>query len=79
MLTCKMNQFLFFNWYFRLLGALGNTESELVQKKELLKQQEDKVKNLLQVLREILSSIHEFYIFDEDQVKVENQLHVNYI
>jgi DNA-binding ferritin-like protein (Dps family) len=62
-----------------LQGALGNTEYELVQKKELLKQQEDRVKNLLQVLREILSSIHEFYIFDEDQVKVENQLQVNYI
>jgi hypothetical protein len=61
-----------------LQGALGNTENELVQKKELLKQQEDRVKNLLQVLREILSSIHEFYIFDEDQVKVENQLQVNY-
>jgi hypothetical protein len=62
-----------------LFDALRNTETELAQKKELLKQQEDRVKNLLQVLREILSLIHEFYIFDEDQVKVENQLQVYYI
>jgi len=61
---------------FRLLDALNDTERQLAQKKELLKQQEEKVKNLLQVLREILSSIHEFYIFDEDQNKVENQLQV---
>ncbi|XP_059468655.1 muscle-specific protein 300 kDa isoform X2 [Neocloeon triangulifer] len=58
----------------KLLDALRDTESDLIKKKELLKQQEEKGKNLLQVLREILSSIHEFYIFDEDQSKVESQL-----
>lgn len=61
---------------FRLLDSLKSKEDKVSEDINRLKAQEESANHLLKVLREYLTLVHDFYVFDEDQAKVERLLQV---